>query len=247
MYTLRTQFMALHFHYLLPLLRCPRHRPHFLDGTAHIDYVEYLTRSFLHHTITANTQLITITMSLLQIPQALRLSYTCLLIHPITQHLRSQLILYAYALTDTISKHRDWFIKNIDGVSHFRPPPTFLPHPIPPTPTSTPKTAPLSFIRALLKLVHEELHTFHQTICLAIIRSPNPLHTLRCTPLAPNHPLDADPHLLHFHHNLRLSLTPKHGPCTPPDLLHLPHPYPYPLLPAQPPHASPSTLPLHIP
>ena len=151
MYTLRTQFMALHFHYLLPLLRCPRHRPHFLDGTAHIDYVEYLTRSFLHHTITANTQLITITMSLLQIPQALRLSYTCLLIHPITQHLRSQLILYAYALTDSISKHRDWFIKDIDGVSHFRPPqpsfpipshpPLLLPQKPPPSPSPrTPQT-----------------------------------------------------------------------------------------------------------
>ena len=145
MYTFRTQFMAIHFHYLLPLLRCPRHRPHFLDGTAHIEYVEYLTRSFLHHTITTNTQLITITMSLLQIPQALRLPYTCLLIHPITHHLRSQLILYAYAFTDTISQHREWFIKDIDGVSHFRPPPNppSPSHPIPPT--STPKSAPLSF------------------------------------------------------------------------------------------------------
>ena len=80
MYTFCTQFMALHFHYLLPLLRCPRHRPHFHDGAAHIEYVEYLTRSFLHHTMEANTHLITITMSLLQIPHTLRLSYTCLLI-----------------------------------------------------------------------------------------------------------------------------------------------------------------------
>ena len=146
MYTLRTQFMALHFHYLLPLLRCPRPRPHFLDGTAHIEYVEYLTHSILHHTLAANTHLITITMSLLQIPQALRLSYTCLLIHPIIQHLRSQLILYAYALTDTISQHRDWFIKDIDGVSHFRPPHPSFPIPShPPPPTSTPNTAPHSF------------------------------------------------------------------------------------------------------
>ena len=43
MYTFRTQLLALHFHYLLPLLTCPMHRPHFLDGTAHIEYVEYLT------------------------------------------------------------------------------------------------------------------------------------------------------------------------------------------------------------
>ena len=207
MYTFRTQFMALHFHYLLPLHRCPRHRPHFLDGTAHIEYVEYLTRSFLHHTMAANTQLITITMSLLQIPHTLRLSYTCLLIHPITNQLRSQLILYAYALTDTISQHRDWFIKDIDGVSHFRPPPPSLPIPSHP-PYFYPKHRPPLLLRALLKLLHEELHSFHQAINLAIIRSPNPLHTLRCTPLAPNHPLDADPHLLHFHHNLRLSLTP---------------------------------------
>ena len=91
MYTFRTQLLALHFHYLLPLLTCPRHRPHFLDGTAHIEYVEYLTRSTLHHTITANTHLITITMSLLQIPQALRPSYTCLLLNPLIHHLRSQL------------------------------------------------------------------------------------------------------------------------------------------------------------
>ena len=43
MYTFRTQLLALHFHYLLPLLKCPRLRPHFLDSTAHIEYVEYLT------------------------------------------------------------------------------------------------------------------------------------------------------------------------------------------------------------
>ena len=161
MYTFRTQFMALHFHYLLPLHRCPRHRPHFLDGTAHIEYVEYLTRSFLHHTMAANTQLITITMSLLQIPHTLRLSYTCLLIHPITNQLRSQLILYAYALTDTISQHRDWFIKDIDGVSHFHPPtPPSLSHPTHP-PSFYPKHRPPLLLRALLKFAHEELHTFH--------------------------------------------------------------------------------------
>ena len=122
MYTFRTQLLALHFHYLLPLITCPRHKPHSLDGTDHIEYVEYLARSILHHTIPANTHLITITMSPLQIPQAPRASCTCLLLNPLIHNLRNQLILYAYALTNTISQHKAWFIKDIDGVLHFRPP-----------------------------------------------------------------------------------------------------------------------------